>query len=178
MSGRLFGNSNGDETYGHVGKIRLWFEFRSVAYVLAARQVTDGDLDGAAAVPSHTVIADPDEIAYYNCFGPADRTRPVGLGGRQSLGDRGVLSHHQERDRSRPLSGPRVPGLVPAHHLVDGRSRPSDEPASWTDAEALRASEGPARQIYSGHQSLHTLALHEIEYYYPFRLICIMIIIN
>uniref|UniRef100_UPI0035AC20FD IS701 family transposase n=1 Tax=Rhodococcus tibetensis TaxID=2965064 RepID=UPI0035AC20FD len=57
------------------------------------------------------------------------RTRRVGPGSRQSLGDRGVLPDRQERDRARPLPGARVPGLVPAHHLVDGRGRLPDDPA-------------------------------------------------
>jgi hypothetical protein len=33
------------------------------------------------------------------------------------------------RDRARPLPGPRLPRLVPAHHVVDGRGRILDDPA-------------------------------------------------
>ena len=54
-------------------------------------------------------------------------TRSAGVA-RQYSGTAGRIDH-QERDRTRPLPGARVPGLVPAHHLVDGRGRLPDDPA-------------------------------------------------
>jgi hypothetical protein len=42
-------------------------------------------------------------------------------GRRRPLGDRGVLPGREERGRTRPVPGPRLPGLVRPHHVGHGR---------------------------------------------------------
>ena len=64
------------------------------------------------------------ELAYYLCCCPAadDRRRPD-PGGRVPLGGRGMLPDRQERNRPRPLPGPPLRRLVPAHHAGHAGAR-------------------------------------------------------
>ena len=80
---------------------------------------------GAKAGRGHWLLArrslhDPDEIAYYACYGPApSRLIDLAWGRRQPLACGGMLPAGQERSRARPLPGPLLAGLVCPHHPLD-----------------------------------------------------------
>ncbi len=63
------------------------------------------------------------ELAYYLCCAPATTTDEEPDPSRRCpLGDRGMLPNRENRGRSRPLPGPPLRRLVPAHH--PGHARP------------------------------------------------------
>jgi SRSO17 transposase len=64
------------------------------------------------------------EVAYFRCWSPrhAALAELVAVAGG-AVGGGGLLRRGQERDRARPVPGPQVPRLVPAHHLVDAGAR-------------------------------------------------------
>ncbi|GAA2665561.1 hypothetical protein GCM10010400_27220 [Streptomyces aculeolatus] len=95
----------------------------ALAPLLDADEPTDGFED---ALLIRRNLADG-ERAYYLVHAPAGTSLPEIVRARRvPLGDRGVLPGREERGRSRPLPGPPLSGLVPAHHPGHGRRRPPD----------------------------------------------------